>query len=190
MSSLSLRLLESCKVCIFKATPLACVKRRKKLYIRQLFLFYSFCVIFFFVIFYFRITMKQVLMFYFWVIIYFNLDVLCKNSFMKKSEYIHAQISSLLHVYKCVCTCIFVCRNMCINWRKILTKDQSIYKKQGKTCLLCSCRSLPLSLTQSVARQYPQSLYFSAVKGYFSVWAKCVTTFILRSSTVYHRWHL
>lgn len=38
-----------------------------------------------------------------------NLNVLCKRSFMKKCEYIRAQISSLLHVYKCVCTCIFVC---------------------------------------------------------------------------------
>lgn len=58
------------------------------------------------------------------IIIYLDLDVLCKGSFMKKCEYIRAQISSLLHVrsvyvheYLCVYEYMYKLR------RNILTKD-------------------------------------------------------------------
>lgn len=66
--------------------------------------------------------------FVFGLTIYFDLNVLCKRSFMKKCEYIHAQISSLLHVisvyvhaYLCEYEYMYKMR------RKILTKDYSIY---------------------------------------------------------------
>lgn len=54
---------------------------------------------------------EQVLMFLFVELtIYFESKCFVqKVLYEKKCEYIRAQISSLLHVYKCVCTCIFVC---------------------------------------------------------------------------------
>lgn len=101
--------LKDAKSVYLKQRLLACVKRKVTLYIRLLFiLFWSGFVFIFSGNFLFHMNYEQVLIFSSGLIIYFSLDVLCKRSFMKKCEYIRAQISSLLHVYKCVCTCIFV----------------------------------------------------------------------------------
>lgn len=104
--------LKDAKSVYLKQRLLACVKRRLPLYIRLLFiLFCRSVLIFSYRNFLFHMNYEQVLMFFCfldWLFI-LNLNVLCKRSFMKKCEYIRAQISSLLHVYKCVCTCIFVC---------------------------------------------------------------------------------
>lgn len=107
MSSLSLRLLERCKVCLFKTTPFSLCQKKINAVHKATF-YFTLCI-FFLCNFYFTCIMNRYSCFVSALIIYFDLDVLCKRSFMKKCEYIRAQISSLLHVYKCVCTCIFVC---------------------------------------------------------------------------------
>lgn len=119
MSSLSLRLLERCKVCLFKTTPFSLCQNKINAVHKATFYFilcfvlgfvcFFPCFFFFFGNFYFTWIMNRYSCFVSALIIYFNLNVLCKRSFIKKCEYIRAQISSLLHVYKCVCTCIFVC---------------------------------------------------------------------------------
>lgn len=102
--------LKDAKSVYLKQRLLACVKRRLTLYIRLLFILLLYFVLLFFqVIFISHELWTGTHILFSGLIIYFDLNVLCKRSFMKKCEYIHAQISSLLHVYKCVCTCIFVC---------------------------------------------------------------------------------
>lgn len=106
MSSLSLRLLERCKVCYLKRL-LACVKRRLTLYIRLLFYFtlglfvrFFFLILYFYFFFKFHMNYKQVLMFYFCINYLFRSRCFVqKGSFMKKCGNIRAQISSLLHVF-------------------------------------------------------------------------------------------
>lgn len=97
--------LKDAKSVCLKTMPFSLCQRRLLLYIR-LFFYFDLCGMFFF---FFHMIMKRYSYFLYGLTIYFELDVLCKRSFMKKCEHIRAQISSLLHVYKCVCTCIFVC---------------------------------------------------------------------------------
>lgn len=93
MSSLSLRLLERCKVCLFKTTPFSLCQKKINAVHKAMFYFILCCFGFFFTWIMNRYSFSSGL------IIYFSLNVLCKRSFMKKCEYIRAQISSLLHVY-------------------------------------------------------------------------------------------
>lgn len=121
MSSLSLRLLERCKVCLFKTTPFSLCQEKTNAVHKATFYF----TFFFFWWFLIHMNYEEVLMFYFWII-YFNVDVLCKRSFMKKCEYIqyvhkypvyYTFIRVYVHAYLCVYGSMYKTR------RNILTKD-------------------------------------------------------------------
>lgn len=141
MSSLSLRLLEKCKVCLFKTTPLSlCQKKINAVHTATFYL--SFVFLFF--------CLSQVNFVCLFVshgswtgthILFPDLFILnfCAKGplFKKKRDYIRAQISSLLHVYKCVYMHICVCMIICINWGGIYWPKTKVFTK-SKTCLIRS----------------------------------------------------
>lgn len=114
MSSLSLRLLERCKVCLFK-TPFSLCQKKINAVHTATFLFYfgSFCsFVFLFCIFFFNFTWitNRYSCFISALIIYFDLDVLCKKGPLWKSVETYGHKYPVYYTFfKCVCTCIFVC---------------------------------------------------------------------------------
>lgn len=133
MSSLSHGLLERCKVCLFKSTPFSLCQRKQTLYIRLPFILLCFVSVFG-VVFISRV-MNRYSSFVFRWLIYFSLDVLCKRSFMKMYGYIPAQISILLHVYKCMHMHICVCMNICINWDRTYRPKTKVFTRKDISVL-------------------------------------------------------
>lgn len=118
--------LKDAKSVYLKQRLLACVKRRLMLYIRLL--LFLLCVLFLFYLFsgnfYFTWIMNRYSYFVSGLIIYSDLNVLCKRSFMKSvNTYVHKYpvyytfISVYVHAYLCVYDYMYKLR------RNILTKD-------------------------------------------------------------------
>lgn len=108
VSSLSLRLLEQCKVCLFKTTPLSLCQ--KKINAVHKATFYLTLLVFFFPqIIFVCVTWptKRYSYLISWISYLFGKVFCAKCPLWKKCDYIPAQISSLLHVYKCVCTVVW-----------------------------------------------------------------------------------